>query len=135
MVDLFLLVSDNLMKFSKAPSYSRFGLPEDWHCVWTTVSAQPDGDYSASLREEVYRWVPRDYEEIPFDRLVPQTGWVLRSEFQEFLTLYKASLAKSQRLGQAFLNHFHTRFTEPWPELFYCEDTNRSYALISERVF
>lgn len=59
MVDLFLLVSDKLMKFSKAPSYSKFGLPDDWRCVWTTVSAKPDGDYSASLREEVYRWVPR----------------------------------------------------------------------------
>lgn len=43
-----------------------------------------------------------------------------------------AQMKKGARYGQAFFNHF--QLTEPWPELFYEENTRKAQDLINASV-
>lgn len=49
----------------------------------------------------------------------------MREESVDYLKVL--AKRKGQRVGQYFVN---TYILKPWPELYYCEDTNRALAMI-----
>ena len=132
----YILVNDYTKQFAFIPSYSNFGLADSkW--VSYMLDEGVEGDWQSptpEMKSVVSQYVAADYIEVKLVDLIG-TKWVTHMEFSAFMAQYKNAYAATQRLGQAFLNHFKDRFTDPWPELFYCEEDYKATGIIGDLIF
>lgn len=132
----FILVNDYTKQFAFIPSYSNFGLA-DRKWVSYMLDEGIEGDWQSptpEMKSVVAQYVAADYTEVKLTDLIG-TKWVTQLEFGAFMAKYKREYMATQRMGQAFLNHFKDRFTDPWPELFYCEEDYKVRGIIGDLTF
>lgn len=131
----FVIINDTTKQFAYTPAHSTFGLDASAWAVYSIEFASGDWENpNDNMQDEVALCVSEDYTEVKLVDLVG-TKWVTQLEFAAFLAKYKTEYAATQRFGQAFLNHFKDRFTDPWPELFYCEEEHKARSIIGALTF